>query len=91
MTTHKKADGHLLKMTHLSHGHYRISDADAGRLVRDNGQKSLPRVGWESDVKLPDGRIASLLRTPMRYGGPKRGWVWCVVPRTHWTPSDYRI
>ncbi len=68
-------------MTYMDHGHYRVSDADAGRLARGVKRK-LPRHGYELIVELPDGRLAALSRTPLRFGpnAPKRGWVWAVMP-----------
>jgi hypothetical protein len=73
-------EGHLLKMTLISHGHYRVSDKDAGILARAVG-RGLPRIGYEMIVKLPDGRKATLLRTPysVMTDAPKRGWVWAVM------------
>lgn len=70
----------LLKMTNIGHGHYKISDADAGRLAREAG-RPLPRHGYALIVELPDGRRADLLRTPYRFAkdAPKRGWVWAVM------------
>ena len=61
---------------------YRVTDADAGRLVKAL-RVPLPRIGYEVQVVLPDGGLAWLSRTPMRtsaYGfkAPKRGWVWYV-------------
>lgn len=61
---------------------YRVSDADAGRLVKAL-RVPLPRAGYEVQIVLPDGGIAWLSRTPLRtsaYGfkAPKRGWVWYV-------------
>lgn len=71
-----------MKLTHISHDHYRVSDADAGRLARAVG-RPLPRHGYELIVVLEDGRTAALKRTPYGSGhtdAPKRGWVWCVMP-----------
>lgn len=63
---------------HISHGFYRVSDAEAGRLARAVG-KHLPKPGMELRVQLPDGRLAWLQRTPMAGGGPRRrGWVWAI-------------
>lgn len=73
-----------MKMTYLSHDHYRVSDADAGRLARASAHGRLPRPGHSIDVTLPDGARAELLRTPYTRAGhtdaPKRGWVWAVMP-----------
>lgn len=71
-----------MKLQNIGYGHYKISDADAGKLAKDAG-KPLPHHGYMMTVKLDDGKIAHLLRTP--YAGhkdsPKRGWVWAVMPR----------
>ena len=48
---------------HISHNHYRVSDADAGRLAKAVNAK-LPRPGYMLRIELPDGRAADLLRTP---------------------------
>lgn len=76
-----------VKLQLLSHGFYRVSDVDAGRLARTANVK-LPRDGYETRVELPDGREGWLTRTPLEtvtaraYGmseSPKgRGWVWAV-------------
>lgn len=61
--------------------HYRISDADAGKLARGEG-KSLPGHGRELRVKLPSGQLAWLRREhyPKRLhtDAPKREWIWIV-------------
>lgn len=68
-----------MKMTYLSHGHYSVSDADAGRLAR-KVKRNLPKYGYELRVELPDGELAWLKRTPHSGpGAPKRGWVWAVM------------
>ena len=67
---------------YLSHGHYRVTDAIAGRLAKDAGGK-LPAHGMEMMVGLPNGESAWLSRTHLIYGEhrpPKRGWVWSVRP-----------
>ena len=69
---------------HLSHGHYRVSDKEAGALAREVGA-SLPKIGYELRVEV-DGRAMYLTRTPLsattaaayRMSAPKRGWVWAV-------------
>jgi len=68
-----------MRLQHIGHNHYRISDADAGRLAKAVGQK-LPEHGYELRVELPDGIRAWLSRSPYRYekDSPKRGWVWVV-------------
>lgn len=73
-------------MKYISHNHYRVSDAEAGRLVKASGAK-LPRHGYAITVVLDDGRYAELLRTPYQHytDAPKRGWVWAVMP------SDKRV
>jgi hypothetical protein len=70
-----------LRLWYIGSG-YRVSDADAGRLVKAL-RIPLPRAGYEVQVALPDGGQAWLSRTPLRtsaYGfkAPKRGWVWYV-------------
>ncbi len=71
----------LLKMVDIGYGHYKISDADAGKLAKEAG-KTLPKHGYQLTVSLPDGEIVHLLRTPYSANGhkdaPKRGWVWAV-------------
>jgi hypothetical protein len=68
-----------MKLTHLSHNHFAISDADAGRLARASGHP-LPRIGYEAEVPLPNGKKAWLTRTNTHYraDGTKRGWSWSV-------------
>ncbi len=63
-------------------GLFRISDKDAGRLARESDNGELPGHGREIVVRLPDGRNAWLSReTYHGTDGPKRGWVWAVMPR----------
>jgi hypothetical protein len=72
-----------MKLTHISHGFYRISDADAGKLARD-ANTHLPHHGYELAVVLPNGDEAWLARTPSTFSvknSPKRGWVWSVRER----------
>jgi hypothetical protein len=67
-----------MKLTHLSQNHFMISDADAGKLARASGHP-LPREGYESQVKLPNGVKVWMNRTStLGSGFNKRGWVWCV-------------
>jgi hypothetical protein len=73
--------------THMSHGFYRITDAEAGKLAR-GVSRPLPRHGYELRVVLSGGQLAWLSRTPLSSAGarayghraaaPKRGWVWAV-------------
>lgn len=70
-----------MKLTHLSHNHFMISDADAGKLARAQG-RPLPRVGYESEVKLPNGKKVWMNRTSAGSFN-KRGWVWCVYSNDH--------
>jgi hypothetical protein len=75
-----------MKLTYLSHNHYMISDANAGRLAKASPGNAgkLPRVGYERDIILPDGRRATLSRTQQSLLDPvpkrARGWVWTVRP-----------
>jgi len=71
-----------MKLKSISGGtHYRISDADAGKLARATGVK-LPDWGREVRVQMPSGQLAWLRREtyPQRLytDAPKRGWVWIV-------------
>lgn len=77
-----QGQGMKMKLTHISHGFYRISDADAGKLARD-ANTHLPREGYELAVVLPNGDEAWLARTSFKYyqNSPKRGWVWSVRER----------
>jgi len=72
-----------VRMMHISHGHYRVSDRDAGALASAAGV-SLPREGHAARVHLSDGRLAELLRTTysrkLHTDAPARGWVWAVMP-----------
>ena len=75
-------------LEHISYGHYRVSDAEAGRLARGVGKK-LPEHGKELRVELPDGKLAWLTRTIYRQytDAPKRGWVWALYgfkPEYEW-------
>ena len=67
--------------SYLDSGHYRVTDAEAGRLVKAVGAR-LPKHGYEMRVRLPNGEEAWLRRTPHshRKDSPKRGWVWAVMP-----------
>lgn len=68
-----------MKLTYMDNGHYRVSDADAGRLAAD-AQAKVPRPGYELRVDLPSGwGPAWLKRTPHRHHNA-RGWVWAVMP-----------
>jgi len=69
---------------HISHGFYRVSDAEAGRMAREVGAK-LPRYGYE--LRLDHG---ALMRTPYRHhaDAPKRGWVWAVLVDDDWVTSQ---
>jgi hypothetical protein len=72
-----------MKLTYLSHNHYAISDRAAGQLAKQTTRQRLPRPGYCVDVKLPDGRMATLARTTVCLSDPierKRGWVWAVMP-----------
>ena len=73
---------------------YRVTDADAGRLVKAL-RVPLPRIGYEVQVVLPDGGLAWLSRTPMRtsaYGfkAPKRVVFVTQVPRAPNGKADYK-
>lgn len=78
--------------------HYRISDADAGKLARAAG-KPLPGYGRELRVALPSGQLAWLRREhyPKRLhaDAPKREWIWIVwdanalAANTRRAPADY--
>lgn len=77
-----------MKLTHISHGFYRVSDTDAGRLAewtRPDFPKraQLPRLGHELNVRMPEGEPAVLTRTRVEHSArgftpPSRGWVWSV-------------
>jgi hypothetical protein len=73
-----------MKMTHLSHSHYAISDRSAGQLARSspgNGGR-LPRIGYERYV-ICEGRKYVLKRTTLlchEMPARKRRWVWTVMP-----------
>jgi hypothetical protein len=70
---------------HISHGFYRVSDAEAAELSRAAGQ-GLPPTGQELRVGLDSGKTAWLSRTPTDALGklfpskkyPARGWVWAI-------------
>jgi hypothetical protein len=75
-----------IRLAHLSHGFYRVSDADAGRIARHTGMgKKLPPHGRELAAVMPDTQAEVwLARTPTSAslpGGPKRGWVWSIRSR----------
>lgn len=84
-----------MKLTYLSHNHYAISDRTAGTLAREHATRHrLPRIGYEVDVPLPDGRMAVLARTTLTILDPvknKRGWVWTVMPvlKAPLTPTEF--
>lgn len=69
---------------HLSHGFYRVTDAEAKRLMMTVGRHTLPKPGYEVRVILPEGHAeAWLTRTPLSHSAygmrpPKRGWVWAI-------------
>lgn len=72
------------KHTYISHGFFRVSDREAGRLARASNAK-LPKYGRPSYVVVrlgSGGPQAELHRTPYdrRYhsDAPKRGWVYAV-------------
>lgn len=73
-------------MKYLSHNHYAISDALAGRLARENTtSKRLPRHGYCVTVPFLDYGPCTLARTTLRLSDPvknKRGWVWTLMPET---------
>ena len=62
-----------MKMTYLDNGHYRISPANAGRLVRALHRR-LPRHGYEAAVE-HDGKRWWLTRTRDR-----GRLVWAIYP-----------
>jgi hypothetical protein len=78
-----------MRLDHISHGFYRVSDRDAARLAKDVG-RALPKHGYELGVVLPNGLEAWLARTPTSSipEMPKRGWSWSVHRRAgkEWTP-----
>ncbi len=76
-----------MKLRHLSHNHYIVSDASAGILVREVNTK-LPKPGYEVSVVLPNGMPAWLKRTP--YQLKARGWVWAVMPKIDGSVGEKR-
>ncbi len=72
---------------YLGHSFYKITDRLAGQLAKASRSK-LPKPGYELTVALADGRLARLIRTPLKhdqmnpYGflikAHKRGWVWAL-------------
>lgn len=66
-----------MELTHISHGFYRVSDRDAGKLAKAVGAK-LPGPGRELRVSMPDGKLMWLQRTPYSRAwhadAPERGW-----------------
>lgn len=78
----------------ISHGFYRVSDAEAGKLARGVG-KPLPSHGRELRVELPDGKLAWLSRTPYSprnwTDAPKRGWVWSVSGISEKRSNPFRL
>lgn len=85
-----------MKLTHLSHNRFMVSDADAGKLARASG-RPLPRIGYEAEVPLPNGKKAWLIRDHhVSYGSGigsnKRGWVWSVYSsRDRIVTDDERV
>jgi hypothetical protein len=77
-----------MKLTHLSGNHFKVSDADAGRLVKDAGTR-LPKHGYEVSVELPNGKKAWLQRTPD--SSQKRRWVWAVYSTNRIVSDDEAI
>lgn len=77
---------------HIGYNHYRVTDKEARALARAAGKK-LPEHGYMLSVRLSDGRIGRLNRTPYGVGHtlgsgyakakdvPKRRWVWAVHVR----------
>jgi len=65
---------------YLSHGFYRVSDREAGKLARSAGRR-LPRHGYELAVE-EDGKRYWLARTPNKSHLRKRGWVWSIRERS---------
>ena len=62
-----------MNLTYLDNDHYRISPANAGRLVRALNRK-LPRHGYEVAVEY-DGKLWWLARTP-----DQGRLVWAIRP-----------
>lgn len=87
------AASRTIKVRYLSHGHWAVSDQEAGRLARDAGQK-LPAYGNELSVDLGHGTMAWLNRLPDSHGkgAPKRGWSWVVriIDSRHALPANYK-
>jgi hypothetical protein len=80
-----------MKLTHLSHNHFRVSDADAAKLARASGH-SLPRIGYEAEVPLPNGKKAWLKRDYASTPSPnKRGWVWAISSNARIVSDDERV
>ena len=80
-----------MKLTHLSHNHFLISDVDAVRLARASGHP-LPRIGYEAEVPLPNGKKAWLKRDHASSSSPnKRGWVWAVSSNARIVSDDERV
>jgi hypothetical protein len=77
----KKKEPTGIKLAHISHGFYRVSDRDAGILAKKVGSKP-PNHGMELRVELPDGKLMWLTRTPYSRAGhtdaPERAWVYAV-------------
>jgi hypothetical protein len=73
---------------HIDNNFYRVTDAEAGALAREQG-KPLPKVGWEMVVDV-GGKKAWLTRTETQHtpGFERytRGWVWAIHPHT---TNDY--
>ena len=78
-----------MKLTHLSHNHFMVSDADAGRLARASGHP-LPRIGYEAEVPLPNGKKVWLKRDHSPRHN-KRGWVWAVYSNSRVVSDEERV
>lgn len=77
-----------MKLTHIGQNFFKISDIDAGRLVKD-ARTTLPRHGYEVSVELPNGKKAWLQRS--RESSVKRGWVWAVYSSNRIVSDDERV
>lgn len=79
-----------MKLTHIDHGFYRVSDKDAGALVHKIPNGRLPGPGRETRVQLDTGEYGWLQRTAYsprcHTDAPDRGWVWAVM--VEWKHND---